>query len=119
LHQATAFYLPGIAPTYFKLGDNVTLHVNALQAYKSVLPYDQYYERLHFCQPATIQYDGENLGSVLMGDRLKNSKFKVRAQIIHVPCIINDGSSLWDAMQHANCSVLHPFLNRMYRLWRT
>ena len=74
----SAFYLPGIAPKDFVEGDQVPLHVNALQAIKSVLPYDFYNERFHFCKPEKVQDDGESLGSVLLGDRLKSSAFDVR-----------------------------------------
>ncbi len=76
--EVSGFYLPGIAPKDFKANDPVPLHVNALEALKSAIPYDYYNSHFHFCQPTQgIQSDGESLGSVLLGDRLKNSPFDV------------------------------------------
>lgn len=75
---AHCFYLPGIAPKYYKFEDSVPLQVNVVQSTKSLLPYDFYNPRFHFCKPDVIQNEGESLGSVLMGDRIFNSKFEVK-----------------------------------------
>ncbi|KAJ2882952.1 Transmembrane 9 super member 2, partial [Coemansia aciculifera] len=83
--QASAFYLPGIAPHDYKVGDKVDLLVNSLtpslnaeDKLESVLSYNYYDERFHFCRPK----DGpkaahESLGSILFGDRIYGSVFNL------------------------------------------
>lgn len=87
---ASAFYLPGVAPTDYKLGDTVPLYVNRLtpstasghsgsdQQLHSVVPYDYYHPNFNFCRPK----DGpkkvsESLGSILFGDRILTSSFEL------------------------------------------
>jgi transmembrane 9 superfamily protein 2/4 len=78
---ADAFYLPGVAPTDYSIGDPVALKVNALTSIdsKSLLPFDYYLDRFHFCEPKDgKQQQLESLGAILFGDRLYNSPFEVR-----------------------------------------
>jgi transmembrane 9 superfamily member 2/4 len=83
---ATAFYLPGVAPTSYKPGDNVPLYVNSVKPVAatqdmllhSVMSYDYYHDRFHFCQPANPpgpRHVAESLGSILFGDRIMTSPF--------------------------------------------
>ncbi|RKO89014.1 hypothetical protein BDK51DRAFT_24443, partial [Blyttiomyces helicus] len=74
---ARAFYLPGVKPTDYSIHDPVDLSVNALSSSESLLPYDAYYDRLHFCEPDELEPQREMLGSILFGDRLFNSKFEL------------------------------------------
>ncbi|EMR64167.1 hypothetical protein MGN70_003128 [Eutypa lata] len=88
LPQLTAaFYLPGVAPTSYKPGDVVPLNVNSVKPVAaqqdallhSVMSYDYYHEKFHFCQPAEgPQYVSESLGSILFGDRIMSSPFELR-----------------------------------------
>ena len=72
-----AFYLPGVAPVEYIDGDDVPLKVNKLVSSKTQLPYPYY--SLAFCQPeGGIQDVAENLGEILMGDKIENSPYKVR-----------------------------------------
>lgn len=81
ISTTTSYYLPGVAPHDYKAGDSVGLHVNALSAVKSFLPYDYYYPKFHFCQPKDgPKYQPESLGAILLGDRLFNSPFVLKAQ---------------------------------------
>jgi len=82
--HTTAWYLPGVAPTTYKLGDRVPLHVNALTPGQSqidgevhsVYSYGYYIEEFHFCQPdGGPQEISESLGSILFGDRIQTSPF--------------------------------------------
>ncbi|KAJ3110864.1 hypothetical protein HK100_002879, partial [Physocladia obscura] len=74
----SAFYLPGMAPKNYHEGQRVELLVNALSSPESVLPYDQYYEKFHFCEPdAGKKAQSENLGSMLFGDRFYDSRFEI------------------------------------------
>ncbi|KAF9142647.1 hypothetical protein BG015_000715 [Linnemannia schmuckeri] len=78
-----AFYLPGVAPTEYKDMDAVPLMVNALtpgsdSELKSVIPYDYYDPMFNFCQPeGGPQAQAESLGSILFGDRIWDSPFKI------------------------------------------
>ncbi|OLL22880.1 Transmembrane 9 superfamily member 1 [Neolecta irregularis DAH-3] len=85
--QVRAIYLPGMAPVSYKVGDEVSLTVNALNPdvdrndpqLKSILSYDYYYPQFHFCQPeGGPKAISENLGSVLFGDRIYNSPYKIQ-----------------------------------------
>ncbi|KAG0274763.1 hypothetical protein BGZ95_009488 [Linnemannia exigua] len=78
-----AFYLPGVAPTEYHDMDAVPLMVNALtpgsdSELKSVIPYDYYDPLFNFCQPKDgPKAQAESLGSILFGDRIWDSDFKV------------------------------------------
>ncbi|GAA5797421.1 hypothetical protein HPULCUR_002805 [Helicostylum pulchrum] len=77
-----ALYLPGVAPNDYDLGGDVPLFVNSLKPMsnlqKSVLSYDYYDERFHFCKPeGGPKKKTESLGSVLFGDRIYTSRFKL------------------------------------------
>ncbi|KAI0141824.1 Nonaspanin [Xylariaceae sp. FL1272] len=82
----SAFYLPGVAPTSYKPGDAVPLNVNSIRPVAStdsrlhsVLSYDYYEPRFHFCQPEDgPQYVSESLGSILFGDRIMTSPFELK-----------------------------------------
>ena len=52
------------------------------QQVKSVISYDYYYDKLHFCQPeGGPQTQSGSLGSILFGDRIFTSPFEVIIQI--------------------------------------
>ncbi|KAJ1927045.1 Transmembrane 9 super member 2 [Tieghemiomyces parasiticus] len=87
VQNTSAFYLPGVAPNDYRVGDPVELDVNHLTAHastdnhrlKSVIAYDYYYPKFHFCQPADgPQAKSESLGAILFGDRIFNSPFELR-----------------------------------------
>ncbi|KAK4243930.1 hypothetical protein C7999DRAFT_17783 [Corynascus novoguineensis] len=82
---ASAFYLPGVAPTSYKQGDAVPLYVNAIRPtagsdamLHSVVSYDYYHPLFQFCQPEEGPQDvGASLGSILFGDRIKTSPLEL------------------------------------------
>ncbi|KAI9255222.1 hypothetical protein BDA99DRAFT_467455 [Phascolomyces articulosus] len=84
VNMSVAFYLPGVAPIDYMIDDEVKLLVNSLtpmsnQQVKSVISYDYYYDKLHFCQPeGGPQKQSESLGSILFGDRIFTSPFELR-----------------------------------------
>lgn len=108
--NASAFYLPGSAPKDYAEGDPVPLLVNALtpqlsqhSKLKSVLSYDYYHPRFHFCQPdGGPRSQRESFGSVLFGDRLYNSPFEVSLhQCFYLPDILlNDVPRVSTKMVH-------------------
>jgi transmembrane 9 superfamily protein 2/4 len=77
-NTAFGFYLPGVAPHDYFEGESVPLYVNALGATDDLLAYDYYDPAFHFCQPEGGPVPlRESLGSVLWGDRLYSSPFKL------------------------------------------
>ena len=59
------FYLPGVAPHDFAIGETIELHVNKLTSVKTQLPYDYYY--LPYCRPHNVaqKVRGHSLGEML------------------------------------------------------
>src|SRR5215469_9597436 len=87
---ASAFYLPGVAPTSYKVGENVPLNVNHLTPsdsenspnVQSVFSFDYYLPEFHFCAPkGGPKAVSESLGSILFGDRIYTSPFDLRMGI--------------------------------------
>ena len=83
---ASAFYLPGVAPTSYKPGDQVPLYVNSIKPVASpqdsrlhsIVSYDYYHPAFHFCQPeGGPEPMSESLGSILFGDRIMSSPFEL------------------------------------------
>lgn len=77
LPLCTAFYLPGLAPTNFKAGDEVYVYANTIQSSITDLPFDFYHPKFHFPKPEHEEREDENLGSALLGDRYVKTMFKV------------------------------------------
>lgn len=83
---ASAFYLPGVAPTSYKNGDSVPLYVNSIKPVAapqdarlhSVVSYDYYHPAFQFCKPENgPEYVSESLGSIIFGDRIMTSPFEL------------------------------------------
>ncbi|DAA74760.1 TPA_exp: Uncharacterized protein A8136_3076 [Trichophyton benhamiae CBS 112371] len=82
---SSAFYLPGVAPTSYDVGQKVPLHVNHLTPtvaqdaqVHSVFSYDYYHPSFHFCKPKDGPKDvRESLGSIIFGDRILTSPFEL------------------------------------------
>jgi transmembrane 9 superfamily protein 2/4 len=81
-----AFYLPGVAPTSYKIGDKVPLYVNSLtpdlsrqdEQLHAVVSYDYYHGAFRFCKPeGGPQWVRESLGSIIFGDRIRTSPFEL------------------------------------------
>jgi len=84
---ASSFYLPGVAPTSYKPGDEVPLYVNTIKPIAapqdfllhSVVSYEYYHPLFKLCQPeGGATSVGESLGSILFGDRIKTSPFDLK-----------------------------------------
>lgn len=87
LGNASAFYLPGVAPTSYTPGDQVPLLVNRLTPAQtdrdprlhSVFSFDYYHPGFHFCKPENEpKAVSESLGSILFGDRIYTSPFELK-----------------------------------------
>ncbi|KAI7748525.1 hypothetical protein M8C21_002712 [Ambrosia artemisiifolia] len=69
------FYLPGSYPHKYVVGDQLSVKVNSLTSIETEIPYSYY--SLPFCHPPEgIKDSRENLGELLMGDRIENSPYK-------------------------------------------
>ncbi|KVH88313.1 transmembrane 9 superfamily member 11-like [Cynara cardunculus var. scolymus] len=71
------FYLPGSYPHKYVVGDQLSVKVNSLTSIDTEIPYSYY--SLPFCQPPEgVKDSAENLGELLMGDRIENSPYKFK-----------------------------------------
>ncbi|KAL0694116.1 hypothetical protein Bca4012_061296 [Brassica carinata] len=72
-----AFYLPGSYPHKYEVGDYLNVKVNSLTSIETEMPFSYY--SLPFCQPSEgIKDSAENLGELLMGDRIENSPYRFK-----------------------------------------
>lgn len=84
LSSTTAFYLPGSAPRDYLEGEKIDVFVNTLtpmlnSKLKSLISYDYYDSRFHFCSPeGGPERQPESLGSILFGDRILSSPYEIR-----------------------------------------
>jgi transmembrane 9 superfamily member 2/4 len=83
---SAAFYLPGVAPSSYGFDDLVPLHVNALSPafarrddqLHAIVSFDYYDPHFRFCSPeGGPQWVRESLGSIIFGDRIRTSPFKL------------------------------------------
>ena len=86
VRDATAFYLPGVAPTSYQFGDKVPLTVNSLtpdlsrqdEQLHAVVSFDYYHPAFRFCRPeGGPKWVRESLGSIIFGDRIRTSPFEL------------------------------------------
>ncbi|KAG9147985.1 hypothetical protein Leryth_003570 [Lithospermum erythrorhizon] len=71
------FYLPGSFPHKYAVGDQLSVKVNSLTSIDTELPYGYY--SLPFCKPLEgVKDSAENLGELLMGDRIENSPYRFK-----------------------------------------
>ena len=93
---AVGWYLPGTGPKDYHDGENVEVQVNVLTSVTTHLPFDYY--SLPFCYP-TKKFRGEpeNLGEILMGDRIKPSPYEHVNVGEAVDCIVPCGARTLDA----------------------
>lgn len=84
---SNAFYLPGVAPRSYVNGELLPLLVNRLDSTESIIPFDYYH--FDFCEMGENPYTGEsepregakvaeNLGQILMGERIRHSPYEIR-----------------------------------------
>ncbi|KAH7289484.1 hypothetical protein KP509_30G004200 [Ceratopteris richardii] len=75
-----AFYLPGSYMKIFSLNDDLSVMVNSLTSIETELPFGYY--TLPYCVPQEGEkHISENLGELLMGDRIENSPFKFHMNV--------------------------------------
>lgn len=78
--NVSAFYLPGSYMKKFVTNEDLSVMVNSLTSIKTVLPFSYY--SLPYCMPqGGEKHSPENLGEVLMGDRIENSPYKFHMNV--------------------------------------
>ncbi|KAI7729588.1 hypothetical protein M8C21_022006 [Ambrosia artemisiifolia] len=76
-HLGHGYYLPGSYPHKYTVGDPLNVKVNSLTSIDTEIPYSYY--SLPFCKPLDgVKDSAENLGEILMGDRIENSPYKFK-----------------------------------------
>ncbi|WOL13911.1 transmembrane 9 superfamily member 11-like [Canna indica] len=77
LRSCHGFYLPGSYPHEYQVGEELTVKVNSLTSIETEMPFGYY--SLPFCRPKEgIKDSAENLGELLMGDRIENSPYRFK-----------------------------------------
>eukprot|EP00922_Rhytidocystis_sp_ex-Travisia-forbesii_P046299 GHVS01069023.1.p1 GENE.GHVS01069023.1~~GHVS01069023.1.p1 ORF type:complete len:654 (+),score=47.37 GHVS01069023.1:161-2122(+) len=71
-----SWVLPGTSAQDHRDGDTVRIKVNKLTSVDTQLPYPYYY--LKFPRPARVVDDRDNLGEVLMGDKVESSVYNLK-----------------------------------------
>jgi len=84
-HVATCFYLPGVAPHEYQEKEPVPVKVNKMVSDITQLPFEYY--SLNFCRPSEgVKVVPENLGEILVGDRIENTPYQVLAGVNYEKC---------------------------------
>jgi transmembrane 9 superfamily member 2/4 len=74
IHAGHSFYLPGSYVPRYRPGEAMTVKVNSLTSPTSKLPYPYY--SLPFCASQDgVRRAAENLGELLLGDRIESSPY--------------------------------------------
>ena len=95
LAAVEGFYVPGVAPTDFKKGDDIEIRAIKMTSTHTQLPYEYY--SLPFCKPkGKMKYKSENLGEILRGDRIVNTPYQVQ-MAKDVKCALVCDQLSWDA----------------------
>uniref|UniRef100_A0A804I8C4 Transmembrane 9 superfamily member n=1 Tax=Musa acuminata subsp. malaccensis TaxID=214687 RepID=A0A804I8C4_MUSAM len=77
IRSGDGFYLPGSYPHEYQVGNLLSVKVNSLTSIETELPFTYY--SLPFCRPPEgIKDSAENLGELLMGDRIENSPYRFK-----------------------------------------
>ncbi|KAG9456227.1 hypothetical protein H6P81_000735 [Aristolochia fimbriata] len=78
--SGNGFYLPGSYPHKYQVGDILSVKVNSLTSIDTEMPFTYY--SLPFCKPkGGVKDSAENLGELLMGDRIENSPYRFKMNI--------------------------------------
>nr|DAD37855.1 TPA_asm: hypothetical protein HUJ06_008496 [Nelumbo nucifera] len=74
------FHLPGSHPHRYAGGESLWVKVNSITSIETEMPFGYY--TLPFCRPmGGIKNSRENLGEILMGDRIESSPYRFRTHV--------------------------------------
>ncbi|GLT97675.1 hypothetical protein SLE2022_152300 [Rubroshorea leprosula] len=105
------FYLPGSYPHKYGNGGTLSVKVNSLTSIDTEMPYSYY--SLPFCKPQEgVKDSAENLGELLMGDRIENSPYKFK--------MYNNRTDIFlcqsDPLSPDNFKLLKERIDEMYQV---
>jgi len=111
---ADGFYVPGVAPQDFSVGDSIEVRAIKMTSSKTQLPFEYY--SLPFCQPksGSVEYKSQNLGEILRGDRITNTAYDLNMDTevkCKVLCTSGSGPLVWTAEQS---SMLFDYISHEY-----
>eukprot|EP01133_Synstelium_polycarpum_P010724 gene10724-12477_t len=69
--------LPGMQQKNYEVNEDVQLKVNKITSVHTQIPY-RYYSIPGVCKPKNIKNDKENLGEILLGDRIESSLYDIK-----------------------------------------
>lgn len=75
VEYATSFQLSSMIPSEFKKDAELNVLVTRLNSINTHIPYEFYY--LNLCKPQDIQYEYDNIGDRITGDRQVSTPYKV------------------------------------------
>jgi len=104
-----SFYVPGVAPTDFKMGDTIDVRAVKMTSSQTQLPFEYY--SLNFCkQKDIITYHSENLGQILRGERIVSTPYDVRMNTSST-CSILCTDQVWksDHSDEVNYRINHEY----------
>lgn len=107
--KTDAFYLPGGAPNSFVKGTKVELQVVLLTSTKTQIPFDYY--KAPYCRPGETLTEAENLGEILMGDKISSSPYVLEMEK-NVTCSILCRQN----MDKGNMEQLQDLIDNDYRV---
>ncbi|MQM05917.1 hypothetical protein Taro_038738 [Colocasia esculenta] len=105
------FYLPGSYPHKYEVGDVLSVKVNSLTSIDTEMPFTYY--SLPFCKPQEgVRDSAENLGELLMGDRIENSPYRFRMYTNESDILL----CRTDALSAADLALLRERIDQMYQV---
>ncbi|OAY46957.1 transmembrane 9 superfamily member 11 [Manihot esculenta] len=105
------FYLPGSYPHKYNVGESLSVKVNSITSIDTEMPFSYY--SLPFCQPAEgIKDSAENLGELLMGDRIENSPYRFKMHVNESEIFL----CRTDPLSADNFKLLKERIDEMYQV---
>ncbi|XP_044472030.1 transmembrane 9 superfamily member 11-like [Mangifera indica] len=105
------FYLPGSYPHKYDVADVLSVKVNSISSIETEMPFSYY--SLPFCKPQEgVKDSAENLGELLMGDRIENSPYRFK--------MYNNESDIFlcktDPLSKDNFNLLKQRIDELYQV---
>eukprot|EP00262_Sarcandra_glabra_P015303 TRINITY_DN4683_c0_g1_i1.p1 TRINITY_DN4683_c0_g1~~TRINITY_DN4683_c0_g1_i1.p1 ORF type:complete len:658 (-),score=53.07 TRINITY_DN4683_c0_g1_i1:311-2284(-) len=111
LQYGDGFYLPGSYPHKHLVGDALSVKVNSLTSIDTEMPFSYY--SLPFCKPQEgVKDSAENLGELLMGDRIENSPYRFKMYTNESDIVLCRS----DPLSADNFKLLKERIDEMYQV---
>ncbi|XP_010244791.1 PREDICTED: transmembrane 9 superfamily member 11 [Nelumbo nucifera] len=111
LQSGDGFYLPGSYPHKYQVGDQLSVKVNSLTSIDTEMPFSYY--SLPFCKPLEgVKDSAENLGELLMGDRIENSPYRFKMYTNETDIFL----CRTDPLSANNFKILKKRIEEMYQV---